>query len=300
MRYPRMRLVLPFLLLFTAAGCGAQGTDILLHVIDDDGNPVVGADVHRVFFREQLQRRQLDLPQPGRTDQDGTVRIVGPEDTDVDVSATLNGWYPSRRKILLDEGMTDAELRMRRKRNPIVMAVRRIELLHELKPGEGIGYDLMIGDFVAPHGGGLSSDLVFDYVSRTGNGLLVDFELTVRFSREHDGIQPVEFSQHQSELRSDYEAPEDGYQGSLHLWEKVDHRAGISEGNYAPDANYFVRVRSRVTEDGRIRGHYGKLYGGFAVFTHYLNPTFGDRNVEWDPDRNLIAPARGEQRPTAP
>ena len=53
--------------------------------------------------------------------------------------------------------------------------------------------------------------------------------------------------------------------------------------------NYYIRVRTVLDDDGNIvRAHYGKIYGDFMKWTHYLNPTPNDRNVEFDVKKNLI------------
>ncbi len=56
---------------------------------------------------------------------------------------------------------------------------------------------------------------------------------------------------------------------------------------------------------------YGKMKGGFYIspdasnhgfieFTYYLNPTPLDRNMEWDPKRNLFTGLSFEETPRDP
>jgi hypothetical protein len=48
-------------------------------------------------------------------------------------------------------------------------------------------------------------------------------------------------------------------------------------------------VRTVLDEMGNIKSaHYGKIYGDFMQFKYYLNPTPNDRNIEFDPKRNLL------------
>jgi hypothetical protein len=50
-----------------------------------------------------------------------------------------------------------------------------------------------------------------------------------------------------------------------------------------------------LDENGNIKSAlYGKIYGGFENFQYYLNPTPNDRNVEFDPDHNLLNLGRRE------
>jgi hypothetical protein len=66
------------------------------------------------------------------------------------------------------------------------------------------------------------------------------------------------------------------------------------------DQNYFFRVRTVLDEQGRIKSAlYGKISGDikFGVnrvirFNYYLNPTSLDRNLEFDPKRNLFTRLR--------
>jgi hypothetical protein len=48
-------------------------------------------------------------------------------------------------------------------------------------------------------------------------------------------------------------------------------------------------VRSKLDEDGNIiSANYGNNYGDFMSFIYNFNPTPNDRNVEFDPSRNLL------------
>jgi len=92
-----------------------------------------------------------------------------------------------------------------------------------------------------------------------------------------------------------YLAPESGYELGLRFEE--------SNGNYQEereDQNYAFRVRASLDDDGNIvRAFYGKIHGNILFdvrgsetaslqFTYYLNPEPNDRNVEFDPERNLF------------
>ena len=69
------------------------------------------------------------------------------------------------------------------------------------------------------------------------------------------------------------------------------------------DSEYLVfRVRTVLDDKGNIiSARYGKIYGpieygdsdsnqgGRVSFTYYLNPMDNDRNLEFDPSRNLLA-----------
>jgi hypothetical protein len=79
------------------------------------------------------------------------------------------------------------------------------------------------------------------------------------------------------------------------------------------DKSYFIRTRSVTNEHGElIEALYGKIYGQirirgvarqeapFVIFTYYLNPTPNDRNMEFDPNRNLFRNLSSREQVTRP
>jgi len=90
-----------------------------------------------------------------------------------------------------------------------------------------------------------------------------------------------------SELRSDYEAPAQGYQPAVTLVQTVIENKMTDDAKR--DRNYYLRVRTKLDENGNIiSANYGKIYGDFMTIIYYFNPTPNDRNVEFDPSRNLL------------
>ena len=85
--------------------------------------------------------------------------------------------------------------------NSVPMYVKKVEWLNVPKPGEEAGYDLVAGDWVAPHGKGSVSDFIFKIDSRdlpaatqrkdVNPGEYYEIALTLRFSNESDGVQLV-------------------------------------------------------------------------------------------------------------
>jgi hypothetical protein len=166
------------------------------------------------------------------------------------------------------------------------------------------GFDLMVGDWVAPYGEGINADILFEahLNQRTEND--ADYKLIVSFPKPGDGIQEfsVPDSEKGSSLRSPHEAATNGYQLQ---WIQIRHRKpGQPEvGNFDLNGNrnYFFRVRTALDSNGNVVStHYGKLYGDFMKFDYYLNPTPNDRNIEFDPKQNLIHGQQPFEQVTAP
>ena len=75
-----------------------------------------------------------------------------------------------------------------------VRHMRDIKVPAEAKP---CGFDLIVGDWVAPYGKGVTADFVFQFdrapertiTNRYGPSKLFDNKLTISFSNDGDGIQ---------------------------------------------------------------------------------------------------------------
>ncbi len=94
-------------------------------------------------------------------------------------------------------------------------------------------------------------------------------------------------------------APEDTYEPSLtlRLWEDAAGMHG-ERGEKVLNKKYFFRVRTAKSGEQIISALYGKLSAGVELhpassktcgitISYYLNPTSLDRNMEWDPKKNL-------------
>lgn len=150
--------------------------------------------------------------------------------------------------------------------------------------------------------GGARNDLLiaFSKEQRAEN----DFDLNIKidFPNQGDGIQGICVEHPRaSELRMPYEAPVSGYQTNWisHSGQRPD--TGYFGINGSDETkNYFYRVRTVLDETGKIKQtYYGKIHGAFYVrsalrdnpkiiFTYYLNPNSNDRNIEFDPEKNLF------------
>lgn len=159
---------------------------------------------------------------------------------------------------------------------------------------------------------GSASDFVFTLNRRYAG--LHDFAVKVelRFSNPLDGIQLAELpaSGRYSRFKWPREAPENGYQPTFVSSSNGKPNYGITLSAKDSDA-YFFRVRT-VEQNGRIvSALYGKISGGLALapmhsktckiqLTYYLNPTSLDRNLEWDPKRNLLTGLKDDEQPREP
>jgi len=182
--------------------------------------------------------------------------------------------------------------------NPVPMYAKRVNMSVPAMNAP-VGYDLEIGDWVSPYGKGTSSDLVFTARLDRREERDFDYRLTVSFAKSGDGIQSF-VGETYSALKSPRVAPENGYQSQ---WMQMRSRRPGEAERWSRDEtrNYFIRVRTVVDQQGKVVSClYGKIYGDFMNFTYYLNPTPNDRNVEFDPKRNLFTNLKPDECVTAP
>lgn len=287
-----------FLLLFlTIMACYVQaqeigGWSVKLKVINDNQEPVPHARVWVAYGNPQ-EGASLDPFQTndwavaGLTDSNGCFQASQNNNHSWTLGLHIqkDGYYPIATTYELAghaNSTRDLDLTWILKKiiKPIPMYAKSITSLEFPQFNKPIGYDLMIGDWVGPYGKGISADILF-----TENHTNADsgYTFTVSFPNVGDGLQefslpPTRFPGDGSALRSAQTAPIDGYQPQY-------IQAGMPDQN----RNYYFRVRTQLDHNGNVvSAHYGKIYGDFMQFRYYLNPTPNDRNIEFDPQKNLL------------
>jgi len=305
--------------LATLPACGQSKypSMISFHVVDDLGAPVEEGEIklstfsHWVpgegFGRDEYDQRRAPLG------KDGVVNFEVPNIRGgLEYSVYPKGnYYPvtmqSYRFSQVQSGRWEpwnpmVTVIVPRKINPTALYARKIGLMPRAKiPNEDkAGFDLMESDWVPPHGKGKLADLFFEYrtiVPMVDEAKAFECSLTIMFANEGDGI----VAQMALPKRRLWElpriAPAEGYEPK---WTKVFGRR--QEGaEHTPfereEHNYYIRVRTVLDPNGKvISALYGKIHGDIVFdavrhirFTYYLNPTPLDRNLEFDPKRNLFS-----------
>jgi hypothetical protein len=259
-------------------------------VIGEDGNPIVGANVAFQYSvpTEPNSSDQTYGEVKGITDANGMFSASHTDSSsDLGATAEMAGYYNTHigYQFYYDEKRRNPSFTFMLKKigKPIPMYAKSITYIKFPVYNKPIGYDLTIGDWVAPNGKGTISDFLFTVTNST---------IIVSFPNAEDGIQGFtrDWSQGVSGLLSSREAPLDGYQSE---YEKTK----MSN----PDRIYYFRVRTKVDDRGNIvSAHYGKIYGDFMQFRYYLNPTPNDRNIEFDPKQNLLGGLKSFEQVSAP
>jgi hypothetical protein len=285
-------------------GFPVRASTFLRHLPDEG----FGTDKHLVLTNLTDTRGLADFAVPCLTGEVGYGIPQPPEGFYWDrgarirfTNAIAGQWMPSNPVV---------DLRIKRKLNPIPLYARRISIMRTKLPilDTTAGFDLTRAAWTSPHGEGAVADLLFKLSARTNgttrNGYpKYEAALEISFSSPYDGIQSLYATPLTgSVLRLPHHAPEEGYETNL-------LRRSFSRDDDRPvklreDQNYFFRIRTQTNEQGRIvSALYGKIHGDFEWahtgeigFTYYLNPTPNDRNLEFDPSRNLFTDLkRGEE-----
>ena len=197
--------------------------------------------------------------------------------------------------------------------------------LHFPMQAEWVGYDFEFGDWVSPHGKGKVTDLRFrfrnqfkgyddsvknlaediasskrGYAARKeewtegkfkGDAGKWDAELHISFSGEKEGLcEETRFLDY-SQLKLPHNAPVEGY---MPTWRYT--ASSYSLRTTRKNMGFFLRTRVKLDEKGEIvSANYAKVVGdfqldarGFVMFAYYSNPTANERNLEFDPKKNLF------------
>jgi hypothetical protein len=273
-------------------------------ITDESGKPVAGAQAIIGYYTNSVSLTTNKI-----TGTNGLFEFQHEtlsEGADVSFEAKKEGYYSIWQQVNLQtpydslKWNIEKTLVLKKVGKPIAMYAKSVNLGMPVfdKPA---GFDFMAGDWVAPYGKGIDTDIIFTAHLNQRAENDADYTLTVSFPKAGDGIQKftVQDSEKGSGLRSPHEASAVGYQAQ---WVQTRSRKpGQPEtGTLDPNRNYIFRVRTALDHQGNVvSARYGKIYGDFMQFTYYLNPTPNDRNIEFDPKQNLIGGIQSFEQATA-
>lgn len=283
----------------------AEEQTILLRTIDREGSPIENASVSIEYLLEGSNSTQTI---EAKTDKGGivnaTANLVKLRGISVSKEGYYSSWIPGDSDRL--EGLFDIVLKP--VLDPIPLYARKITLDFTAAPGDKMGFDFFQGDWVAPHGSGKIPDLYFSEVSEirlSESQIISDARyLKVWFPNPGDGIvdYPLDYDNQDSDFQFPYSAPLEGYKNAIYFKElgiSALLQPGITPPPLYPFA--FARIRSILETDNQINSaYYLKLYPSIQTryspgeptritMTYYLNPTLGNRNLEFRSDQNLYS-----------
>ena len=293
---------------------------ISIKVIDEVRTPVAHAEVGIGF--EVMSTRYFGneiVPVSGETNVAGEFVGSALGDRSLGFTVKKTGYYPTTGTHSFKEVVANKwqpwnptlEVILRKIGTPVAMYARRLRVEIPVVD-EPIGFDLIVSDWVPPHGKGTTADFIFALSRKWIDKKDFDARLTLTFSNPGDGIWAVEEPlQYGSELKLPRTAPEHGYQPQI--TNSVSRVPGKPIVNEARDnRSYIYRVRTVLDEKGQIvSALYGKVRGdirldpinsktALILFTYYLNGESNDRNLEFDPKRNLFRELKSTEQVSNP
>jgi len=195
------------------------------------------------------------------------------------INKILNRWEPWNPTITV---------KLRPKKDPVPMVHKntqkkklRIPVFDKL-----IGFDLEVGDWVAPYGKGKIADFVVKMNRRFKHSQDYDASLEISFSNKSDGIQlfvlPEKFTT--SSYKFAYKAPLNQYKNK---W-IVEKHARLGSFKSSPNGSYIFRVRTKIDKKGKIiSACYGRInqpieigWGDVFYINYSLNLNSKSRSLE--------------------
>ena len=298
----------------------ADDIQVSMRIIDEKGQPVEKAKVNiYLAFPKAQEKVSRDI----QTNFRGLVSDLVRTEAGFHVFIKKEGYYDSE---LLDQPGDKnyfREIVLPKKINPTALYAKfypgwKDEGLKFPRFDEWFNYDLKIGDWLPPEGKGETADIRMkfnrefkgewfigeqkyqeyrqlpEYIQKSEEEMreiwgVWNMRIEIQAADKKGGISKMIPFLSYSQLKMPHEAPEFGYQKSCILTETDNNQ----------EKGLFIRSRVVTDNNGRIvSAHYSKITGvpftiihaGAWGFIHYFNPTPNDRNLEFDPKKNLYQP----------
>lgn len=293
--------------------CCGEERSVKVTVRGENGLPIEGVQTTVTFLGYSGGGTQRKI---GLTDSDGEFEALGEASLRMHVLLEKEGYYESKSGRLDRNESHDLEFVLRKVRDPIPLYAMRAHIGFP-KNREWLGYDFESGDWVAPNGGGRVVDVWLrcdtqKTAERDGEGTV-----EMRFP-DGGGLHIVKRGYlKRSLMKLPHVAPVDGYMGSYSRREESYHNERRDE-----DLGYFFRSRVKMEGGRLVSANYGKIvedfrfspvetgwhdshknspkFFGVVSFAYYFNPTPNERNLEFDPRRNLFTDLGAKEVVRAP
>ena len=301
----KKQLVLFLIALCAAYGCLAYSpivdgaaVDLLLKVVDDQGEPVPGAKMAVVIYTTP---NKADTKR-GETNSEGTFAAKGRSYGEVEVYASKDGYYDTHTTALFrnlpdnevekrrrwSDGTVETQITLKKKRNPVATAFHFADYAAIPATNEVVCLDLETFKWCPPFGDGKHDDLHLFYESwrNPTNWFSYFRKLTSSAPNCVDGFYRRKVDS-ASKFRYDYFASTNAtyVKEFKHV---VDRRSGnFDEVSHPADDEYFIfRVRTATNEVGEVvHANYGRIgeksghMFGLRMKT-WFNTTDNDTNIE--------------------
>jgi len=264
----------------------AKEINLELNVVDETGQPVSSA--HCVLQFKKIGSDKIEVINSD-TSSKGDLKATANTLESLYIEVNKSGYYQARLYDIPSNQDFKQTVKLSSKINPIALYVRH----HTGNQSEGLKfpsvdewyeYDLKVGDWIQPMGKGITPD--FKMRLHCEEKSLSHTYLELEAVDTSAGFQPASEIILYSELKLPHHAPQSNY----------TKRIVINGADWENYQGVFLRSRVQVDKYGDIiSANYGKIQGpiilsrrGTIGLTHYFNGTPNDRNLEFDPSKNLL------------
>lgn len=289
---------------------GAFGK-VTLRVIDDLNNIVTNAHVNMTFEHENKGNQTFEAD----TDENGEATFTGTANYAAYYTITKQGYYKTWEKYKFSHAGKECAERdklipwkirwipwnptvtvvLKKIRNPIPMKVREVKVV---LPGleNYYPFDLDVGDWVEPHGEGRKAHIYIYYYNNTIDTFTGTWVLRIKTTIPSTGLHIFEYND-SSDFKTMYFAPQDNYTNIIEFFVE-ETKTEVVKNTKLKENQYMVFKCQNTTNPPTY--NYGKIYqplrygkfrnsGKYEIhFRYYYNPTLDDRNLEFDPQQNII------------
>ena len=301
------KIVIIALVLFCALGVAYCQTlrTVKVTVVEEDGTPIKGAKVGIYFSGYHPHQTKKAL---GKTDDKGVFKASGKPLLRMVVRIEKEGYYLTKSGRLSRKKDHEVTYVLRKKKNPIPLYAKNLIIKLPVN-NKKCSYDLKVADWLPPYGKGKVADLIFKGSKSIKSADEWKAQVEISFPNEKDGIQKDELFDPLSEYKSTRISPVKGYTASEKVVRQRNGELGYKGSTDV--GRYLLRVRSKLNAEGKLEQcHYVKLSKAFKIyaglqqpnlppavgFTYYFNPTPNDRNLEFDPEKNLFKKLKREEQ----
>jgi len=287
----------------TTPGCASfSNATVRVRVVDEEGQPIQGVHSNLSSLSMDDSNRQH-----GFTDTNG-MYSVHLRNIFAIIGGTFNksGYYKTSGDFWqwgnwggVPPANTNFIIVMKRIIEPLPLKHNEVNITFP-RLDEPVGFDLEVGDWVAPDGKGKTADILLTGTGFYNSPIEYSFNMVAEFSNQHDGIQSFHVPSLPDAptqlLRSDLPpppiAPDAGYEKSFERWTR---RVPTDRwhGNTSRDdrRRWIFRIRTKVDDKRNIiAANYGwmtkDIVGasnegkGRLAISYYYNPDPHSRSLE--------------------